>query len=161
MNTDQQLDLDLLRYRGVSEIKTIYVSKGIKTDAMPKIASSRDVYAIAKALYVDGMIEYREQMYCLFVTRAGRVKGWKHIGDGTLTGCMCDPKHIIKTALDLNAAGIVMIHNHPSGNLTASPSDIALTKRVREAAKLFDIELLEHMIVTAEGYTSLADEGLM
>lgn len=161
MNTDQQLNLDLLRYRGVSEIKTVYVSKGIKRDAMPKIVQSRDVYAIAKSLYVDGMIEYREQMYCLFLTRENRVKGWKHIGDGTLTGCVCDLRHIIKTALDLNASGIVMIHNHPSGNLTASQADIALTKKVREAAKLFEIELLEHMIVTAEGYTSLADEGLM
>lgn len=72
---------------------------------------------------------------------------------------MADPKLIFAAAIKANACGIIMAHNHPSGNLSASQADIDLTKKVKEGGKLLEIQMLDHLIVTTETYYSFADEG--
>jgi DNA repair protein RadC len=74
---------------------------------------------------------------------------------------VADPKIIFKLALDELASGIILAHNHPSGNLTASQADLDLTKKLREAAKFLDIQVLDHIIVAGQKYLSFADEGLL
>ena len=83
--------------------------------------------------------------------------GYAQISSGGLTGTVCDPKIIFQYALQTNASGIILAHNHPSGNLQPSQADIQITEKVREAGKLLDIALLDHLILTGEGFYSLTD----
>ena len=80
---------------------------------------------------------------------------------GGVSGTVADPKLIFAAAIKANACGIILAHNHPSGNLHPSQADIDLTKKMKEGGKLLEIQLLDHVIVTTEGYSSLADEGFI
>jgi DNA repair protein RadC len=80
---------------------------------------------------------------------------------GGTSGTVVDPKQLFKSVLSENGVQIILAHNHPSGNLNPSSSDISLTKKLKEAGKLLDIPVLDHLIITNEGFFSFADEGLM
>ena len=83
------------------------------------------------------------------------------MSQGGVAGTVADPKIIFKLALDDLASGVILAHNHPSGNLTASQADLDLTKKLKDAGKLLDIQVLDHIIVAGQKYFSFADEGLM
>jgi DNA repair protein RadC len=83
------------------------------------------------------------------------------VSSGGITGTVADPKLIFVAALKSGACGLVLSHNHPSGNLQPSQADIELTKRIKEGGKLLDIQLLDHLIITSEGYCSFSDEGII
>jgi DNA repair protein RadC len=83
------------------------------------------------------------------------------VSEGGITGTVADPRLILKKALAYNAVSIILCHNHPSGNLKPSKADEMLTKKIKEAAALLDIKVLDHIIVSTEGYFSFADEGLL
>lgn len=83
------------------------------------------------------------------------------LGSGGINGTIMDTRRIFQAALKANASGIIIAHNHPSGQLTASDADITITRKIKEAGKFLDIPLLDHMIFTSEKYYSLADEGLL
>ncbi|HZI24412.1 MAG TPA: JAB domain-containing protein, partial [Chryseolinea sp.] len=93
--------------------------------------------------------------------RANRLIKKIQISQGGVAGTVADPKIIFKFALDELSSGIILAHNHPSGNLTASQADLDLTKKLKEAGKLLDIQVLDHIIVAGQKYFSFADEGLM
>ncbi len=95
------------------------------------------------------------------MNRANKVLGLFEVSKGGISGTVADPKIIFTAALKGGASGIIVAHNHPSGNLTASQSDIDLTRKLKEAGKFLEIQLLDHVIVTTEGYFSFADEGLI
>jgi DNA repair protein RadC len=95
------------------------------------------------------------------VNRANRVLKKQQISQGGVTGTVADPKLIFKTALQELASGIVLAHNHPSGNLTASQVDLDLTKKLKEGGKLLDIQVLDHIIIAGTRYFSFADEGIL
>jgi len=80
---------------------------------------------------------------------------------GGLTGTIVDVRNILQTALKANACSVILAHNHPSGNQNPSDADIQITRRVNEAAKIMDIQVLDHLILLTEGYYSFADEGRM
>jgi DNA repair protein RadC len=102
-----------------------------------------------------------EEFHVLLLDRSNKVIRQVKVSSGGVSGTVVDPKIIFKTALDLKASGIILSHNHPSGNLKPSQADIALTKKVKEGGKLVDILILDHIIVTTDGYFSFADEGLL
>jgi DNA repair protein RadC len=83
------------------------------------------------------------------------------VSEGGITGTVADPRIILKKALEQNAVSIIVCHNHPSGNLQPSRADEQLTQRLKEAAQLLDIHMLDHVIVSEQGYYSFADEGLI
>jgi len=98
-------------------------------------------------------------MLCL--NRSNKVLGYFKISSGGVTGTICDPKIVFSVALNVMASGIIIMHNHPSGNLRPSPADIMLTKKLKEAGTLLDIHVLDHLIVTDESYYSFMDEGTL
>jgi DNA repair protein RadC len=97
----------------------------------------------------------------LFLNRANRVMGVYSLSHGGMTGTVADPKLVFIAALKAAACNIILAHNHPSGNLTPSSADISLTEKMVQAGKFLDINVLDHLIVTADGYLSFADDGMM
>jgi DNA repair protein RadC len=102
-----------------------------------------------------------EEFWVLLLNRANRVIRKKKISEGGLSGTVADPRIIYKLAVEDLACSIIVAHNHPSGNLTASQNDIELTRRLREAGKVMEIQLLDHLIIAGHKYFSFADEGLI
>lgn len=127
---------------------------------MKKITSSLDACVIFKSIWSD-QIEYREESYLLLVNRANKLLGYLKLSEGGITETIIDLKMVLQTALKCNAQAFIIAHSHPSGNLRPSTADISLTKKLKEAGKLLELELLDHLIITAEGYFSFADEGLI
>jgi DNA repair protein RadC len=123
------------------------------------VRASKDAEEILRPLFAD-VVEHREAMMALYLNRANRVIGSYLIGLGGVTGVVADPKIIFQAALKCNACGIILSHNHPSGNSTPSQADIDLTRKVREGAKLLELSLLDHLIILPDNsYYSFADEG--
>lgn len=133
-------------YRTVNELNNI------------KITSSRDVADFARKFYpVD--IEIREAMVVLFLNNANRTVGYCVNSIGGLTGTLADVRLILRDALLTQATALILIHNHPSGTLQASESDKQLTRKVKDAAAIMDIKLLDHLILTEDSFYSFADDG--
>lgn len=157
----------------LKKIKGIGVAKAIKLCAAVELGKRRQfvgmnermkVMSSQKAfeiLSVDLQDLPHEEFYVLYLNRGNFVVQKKQISIGGVAGTMADGKIIFKTALELNASGIILAHNHPSGRLTPSEQDKRLTRQLREFGKLIDIEILDHLIISDNGYYSFADEGMM
>lgn len=144
----------------VAEIQLSYKPK-IKPSDRPKITCSRDASEILRASWDTGKLELLEQFKILLTNRANKVLGILEISSGGVSGTVADPKLIFASALKAGASGIILSHNHPSGNLNPSQADLDLTRKIKEGGKLLEIQVLDHIILTAENYYSLADEGLL
>ena len=143
----------------LSEISINYKPQ-FKLSELPKVVTSKDAEKQFRALWSD-KIQYIEEMVILLLNRANKVLGFTKISTGGTTGTVVDTKVIFQTALKANAHSLILAHNHPSGNLNPSEADIKITKNIREAGKLMDISLVDHLIITDEGYYSFADEGMI
>jgi len=144
----------------VAEIQLTYKSN-VKPSLRPKISGSREAFSILKESWDENKIEFVEQFKVMLTNRANKVLGIVEVSTGGITGTVADPKVIFAAAVKAAACGIIVAHNHPSGNLTASQADIDLTKRLRDGGRLLEIQLLDHLIMTSEGYFSFADEGIL
>ena len=158
---------DLIKVPGIGEAKALTIvaalelgrrRKELGGQEKNKVTGSKDVYDLIKADLLD--ISH-EEFWILLLNRANRVIKKAQVSQGGVAGTVADPKIIFKLALDELASGIILAHNHPSGNLTASQADLDLTKKLKEAGKLLDIQVLDHLIVAGQKYFSFADEGLM
>jgi len=106
--------------------------------------------------------DYRHEVFAVvFLNRANKINHFEIVSEGGITGTVADPRIILKKALEEDAVSIILCHNHPSGSLKPSRADEELTLKIKEAAKYFDIKVLDHMIVSEAGYFSFADEGLL
>jgi DNA repair protein RadC len=127
-----------------------------------KINSSRKAAEYARTLYEDsGSIEVYESFYVIAMNRASHTTGIIEVSRGGINATVVDIRLIAKFAIDLLASSLILVHNHPSGNLKPSEHDEQLTKKVISAFKLLDITVIDHLILTSEEYFSFADEGLM
>ena len=144
----------------VAEILLSYKSS-VLPSLRPKITSSRDAYKILTENWDQNKIEFVEQFKVLLLNRANKVLGMFEVSSGGVSGTVADPKLIFAAAIKGNASGIIMSHNHPSGNLQPSQADIDLTRKMKEGGKVLEIQLLDHIIITTESYYSFADEGLI
>lgn len=158
---------DLMKIKGIGEAKAITIvaalelgrrRKETEPEEKPKINSSKDAFDLLKG---DLMDLHHEEFWVLLLNRANRVIKKKRISEGGVSGTVADPKIIYKMALEDLASGIVVAHNHPSGNLTPSQSDIDLTKKLKEAGKFLEVQLLDHLIIAGQKYCSFADDGLL
>jgi DNA repair protein RadC len=158
---------DLTKIKGVGEAKAITIvsalelgrrRKEISTEERPKITGSKDIYELLKAELLD--IPH-EAFWIVLLNRANRVIKKHQISQGGVAGTLADPKIIFKIALEELASGVILAHNHPSGNLNASQADIDLTRKLKESGKLLEIQVLDHLIIAGKKYMSFADEGLM
>jgi DNA repair protein RadC len=144
----------------VAEVKLTYRSK-VKASERAKITCSEDTHGILLKSWDPGKLEFVEQFKLLLLNRANQVLGIYELSSGGIAGTVADPKLIFVAALKACASAIILCHNHPSGNKQPSLADLQLTKKVKEGGALLDIAVLDHLILTSEGYLSMADEGLM
>ena len=140
----------------VSEIKVAYST----TDTPKvKIKSGDDAYDVLLASWDLDTIELQEEFKILLLNRANEVLGIYPLSRGGITGTVVDQRLIFAVALKCNATGIIICHNHPSGKLLPSEADITLTKSIGKCADLLEINLLDHLIITKNGYYSFSNEG--
>ncbi len=124
------------------------------------IQSSRDCYNFIKQFYNGDMGVY-ESFYLVMLNRANGTTGWVKISQGGISGTVTDVRLIAKHAVESLCSSVIIAHNHPSGNLKPSKADIQIAKKIKEALKLFDIQVLDSLILTEDNYFSFADEGLI
>ncbi len=144
----------------VPEIKVQY-HRGKDSKLMTKISSSKDAEKILRQLFPEGEIDLQEQFIILYLNPQNKVLGYYRHTKGSLVATLADIRLIISVGVKTSCGGIIISHNHPSGNLKPSPDDIALTNKLREAARLFDIKVLDHLIISSEDYYSFADDGAL
>jgi DNA repair protein RadC len=127
----------------------------------PKISSATDAYQVLRSQWSLHKIQLLEEFKILLLNRRNRVLGLINISQGGMSGTVADPKLIFVAALKAAASYIILAHNHPSGNLKPSTEDIRLTKKLVEGGKLLDLLVVDHLIITSEGFYSFCDEGLI
>lgn len=158
---------DLMKFKGIGEAKAISIvaalelgrrRKDVEHLKKVKITSSTDVYEHMKAHLLDLS---HEEFWVILLNRANKIIKCQQVSSGGVSGTVADPKMIFKIALDELASSIILVHNHPSGNLKPSQADIMLTKKLKEAGKVLEIPVLDHIIFTDENYFSFADENMM
>ena len=126
-----------------------------------KISTSLDAFQVLLQLYDDDTVDYKETAYALFLNKANNTIGWMKISEGGTSATIIDQKIIFATALKCNASGIILSHNHPSGQLRASDEDRKMTSNLATIGYIMGIEVLDHVIVCRSGYYSMNDEGEM
>lgn len=141
------------------KVRIVYSKKQLPKDRK-KIMSSKDAYEMLKEIW-SKQIEVREEMVILLLDRSNNVLGYQVLSMGGITGTVADLRLLYSAALNALATGIIMSHNHPSGNNNPSEQDKSLTRKVKEAGLIMDVNLLDHLIITTNGYYSFADEGQM
>ena len=142
----------------VSEVELIYKKKQSTANAK-KIDSSKIAFDILISLWDKNKIDYVEHFYALYLNRANKVIGSILLSTGGCVGTIVDVKVLIQGALLSNAQAIVIAHNHPSGSLIPSNSDLDITSRIKTACNYFEISLLDHLIIADNQYYSFKDEG--
>ncbi len=143
----------------LQEVEIIYSLP--KSSTPLKIHCSQESYEVFKEVFDARKIDYKEMFFVLLLNHAGYCLAISNIGIGSTTGVVVNIKEIFQLALKVNATGIILAHNHPSGNLEASTADLALTQKVKTSANCLDMKLLDHIIITSRGYLSFADEGMI
>ena len=144
----------------VTEIQLSYKTS-VKASERPKITCSEDAYKIFLKNWNDKTIELREEFKILLLNRANKVLGIVNISAGGISGTVADPKIIFCSALKANSSSIILVHNHPSGNLQPSQADLKLTNNLVQAGKLLEIHVLDHLTISSESYFSMSDEGII
>lgn len=158
---------DLMKIKGIGEAKAITIAAALelgrrRQSANPLqktiISTSRDIADYLQTRLKD----YRHEVFAvLFLNRANKINHFEIISEGGITGTVADPRVILRRALEEDAVNIILCHNHPSGSLKPSRADEQLTSKIKEAARLLDIAVIDHIIVSETGYYSFADEGLI
>lgn len=158
---------ELMQFKGIGEAKAISIvsalelgrrRKDSERQKQVKITSSAHVYELMQPNLTDLR---HEEFWCILLSRSNNVIKKQLISSGGVSGTVADPKIIFKSALDELASSIVLVHNHPSGNLKPSNADTQLTAKLQKAGALLEIPLLDHIIFTDDSYYSFADEGLL
>lgn len=156
---------DLTKIKGIGEAKAISIvaalelgrrRKDLEPGEKPKISGSKDAFELLKG---DLMDLHKEEFWVLLLNRANRLVAKKRVSEGGVGGTVADPKIIYKLALEELASGVIVAHNHPSGNVTASTQDVELTRKLKEGGKMLEIQLLDHIIIAGQQYYSFADNG--
>jgi DNA repair protein RadC len=144
----------------VAEVQLTY-KPNYKVAERPVITSSKDAYDIFLSKWSLDRIGFLEESKLLLLNRRNSVLGIVDISMGGISGTVVDPKVIFVIALKAGASAIILAHNHPSEKLNPSPQDIILTKKIKEGGKLLDIEVLDHLIISRDGYSSMMEDGHM
>ena len=158
---------NLSKFKGIGEAKALSIVAALELGRRRRAAEplqrtavkgSTDVFEVVQGLIGDS---HYEQFWVILLNRANKIVRKENIGEGGITGAVVDPKRIFKLALDYNACYIILAHNHPSGNIQPSDTDIRLTKKIKQGAELLDISVLDHIIVGENNFYSFADEGVL
>lgn len=157
----------LMLFKGIGEAKAIAIVAALELgqrrrsqDALllPQITSSTKVFELMQPLIGD---LNHEEFWVLFLNNSNKVVFKTNLSKGGLTGTVVDVRILFKLALEQQATGLILAHNHPSGKLKPSDADLSITRKIKEASKLLEITLLDHLIITEHGFYSFADEGVL
>lgn len=158
---------DLMKFKGVGEVKAISIATALEIGRRrsnqeipekPVISKSNDAYLVLKNHLSDLRTE---EFWAVFLNQSNKVIHVAQLTQGGINQSIVDVRILFKTALDHFSTGIIISHNHPSGNLKPSKEDIDITKKIKEAGNMLNIQLLDHLIITQNSYFSFADEGLL
>lgn len=159
---------DLMTVPGIGHAKAITLAAALElgrrreaggsVNKKTSIRDSKDIATFLQAKFKDLV---HEEFAVVFLNRANKINHYEAISKGGITGTVADPRIILSKALEHKATSIVLCHNHPSGNLKPSKADEILTQKIKEAVKYFDIQVMDHIIVSDEGYYSFSDAGLL
>lgn len=155
------------KLKGIGEAKAVTIAAALELGRRrkmaeaadnPQIRSSADVFNIFSPVMEDLP---HEEFWILFLNRANKVLGRMKISQGGVSGTVTDVRIVMKKAIETLASGLVICHNHPSGNNSPSDADIRITQKIKEAGALMDIQLLDHLIICGKNYYSFADNGAL
>lgn len=158
---------DLQKIKGIGVAKAITIAAALELGRRrsggdllqrTKVTTSKEIAQYLRSILKD---HSHEVFAVLFLNQANKIKSFKIMSRGGITGTVVDPRIILKQALDENATAIILSHNHPSGNLKPSRADLELTHKIKTAASFFDIKVMDHIIVSDEGHYSFADSGML
>jgi DNA repair protein RadC len=158
---------DFKQVKGIGEAKSIIIAAALELGRRRQASSSLEKTVVRSskdiAQYLQATLkDYSYEVFAvIFLNRANKINHFEIISIGGITGTVADPRIILKKALEEDATSIVLCHNHPSGNLQPSRADEELTKKIKEAAAYFDIKIIDHIIVSEDGFYSFADEGIL
>jgi DNA repair protein RadC len=168
LNELGRLDIhDLLKLNGIGKVKAAVILAALELGRRRHITGALEKPVVRDSKQVAGYLQVMLQDQCrevfgvIFLNQANRVNHFEIVSQGGITGTVADPRLILKKALEFHAVNLILCHNHPSGNLKPSKADEELTFKIREAARYFDIKVIDHIIVSHDGYFSFADEGMM
>lgn len=142
----------------VAEIELVYKS-GYNIAERPKIGSAKDAYRILLSTWDENKLELLEQAKVILLNNASHVLGICELSSGSTEGTIVDIKHAFVAAIKANATAMILAHNHPSSNLTPSYADKMLTTQFQEAGKILSVPVLDHIIVTKNGFYSFSEDG--
>lgn len=158
---------DLIKFKGVGEAKAISIATALEigrrraSQEVPEkiqITNSQDTYKILAPFLADLQTE---EFWAIFLNQNNRIIGKSRLSSGGINQSVVDIRILFKNALEHFATGLVVAHNHPSGNLKPSQEDLKITKQIAEAGKILNIQLLDHLIIAQNSYLSFADENLL
>jgi DNA repair protein RadC len=158
---------ELMRIKGIGEAKAVTIAAAMELGRRRQAISSLEKPVVKDSHEIAGYLQsilrdhHHEVFAVVFLNRANKINHFEIISSGGITGTVADPRIILKKALEEDAVSLILCHNHPSGNLKPSKADEELTLKIKEAAKYFDINVLDHIIVSEDGYYSFADEGIL
>jgi DNA repair protein RadC len=158
---------DLRKVHGIGNARAVTITAALELGRRrklaelpdnPQIKCSRDVFDLLAPLLSDLP---HEEFWILFLNRSNKVVNRMKLSQGGISGTVTDVRIVMKQAIENLASGIIVCHNHPSGNLSPSESDTRITQKIKEAGTLMDIQLLDHLIISDKDYYSFADNGLL
>lgn len=158
---------ELMKVKGIGEAKAITITAALELGRRRECSTAlqremvRSSSDIARMLQVKFRDHRHEVFAVLYLNRANKIRQLEIVSEGGITGTVADPRIILRKALEQDAVSLILCHNHPSGSLRPSRADEQLTAKIKSAAALLDITVLDHIIVSEEGYFSFADEGLI
>ncbi|HZH37653.1 MAG TPA: DNA repair protein RadC [Flavisolibacter sp.] len=158
---------ELMKIKGIGEAKAISIVAALELGRRRQATASLEKQVVSSstdvAVYLQSKLrDYKHEVFAvIFLNRANKINNFRIISEGGITGTVADPRIILKKALEEDAVSLILCHNHPSGSLKPSRADEELTYKIKEAAKFFDIKVLDHLIVSDDGYYSFADEGIL
>jgi DNA repair protein RadC len=158
---------ELMKIKGIGEAKAVVICAALELGRRRLSSAPLDKMVVTSSTDIAVFLQtklkdYRHEVFAvLFLNKANKINHFEIISEGGVTGTVADPKLILKKALEENAVHLILCHNHPSGSLKPSRADEMLTAKIKEAARLLDMSVLDHIIVSDVGYYSFADEGLI
>ncbi|WPO81180.1 DNA repair protein RadC [Chryseobacterium sp. JJR-5R] len=158
---------DLMKFKGVGQVKAISIATALEIgrrrarqeiSEIKVISGSNDAYQIFK----NQMADLRtEEFWAIFLNQRNKIIHTAKLTEGGISQSIVDVRVLFKTALDHFSTGIIVAHNHPSGNLKPSREDMDITQKIKEAGKILGIQLLDHLIITQNSYFSFSDDGIL
>lgn len=159
-NTVISTEKENITWLHLQEVQLSYKNK-VLASQRPKVCQAEEALSLFQSIWNMDEMELVESFKMLLLNNGNRVLGVYHASQGGSVGTIVDIRILLTVALKANACKLLVAHNHPSGNLTPSHSDIKLTEKLKEGAKLLEIQLLDHLILTSESYYSFANDGLL